>query len=81
MAVTSGAGEPSALNGVAGCYAEYQPVIHIAGKSPSTLQEQRISLHHTLGDSGFRIFPEMFAKVTAAQLNLVNYKAKPSMLC
>lgn len=50
MITTFGVGELSALNAIAGSYAEYVPVIHIVG-TPSTLSQANGQLlHHTLGN-------------------------------
>ena len=56
MITTFGVGELSALNAIAGSYAEYVPVIHIVG-TPSTIsQANGMLLHHTLGNGDFKVF-------------------------
>lgn len=42
-------GELSALNGVAGSYAEYLPVIHVVGTPAQRAQRAGDLLHHSLG--------------------------------
>lgn len=70
LLTTFGVGELSAVNGVAGSYAEYLPVIHIVG-SPSLAAQQRGELlHHTLGDGDFQHFSRMAKEVTVAQAAL-----------
>ena len=64
-------GELSAINGLAGAYSEYVPVVHIVG-TPSTLsQRDGMLLHHTLGNGNFNVFAEMSASVSVevAKLN------------
>jgi pyruvate decarboxylase len=46
-----GVGELSALNGIAGAYAEQVKVIHIVGTTTKSAQEQRLMIHHSLGSS------------------------------
>lgn len=67
-----GVGELSAINAVGGAYAEMSPVVHIVGTPPLTAQNARMCLHHSLGDGNFRIFAEMYSKLTVAQANLTD---------
>jgi indolepyruvate decarboxylase len=70
LLITYGVGELSAINGIAGAYAEYVPVIHIVG-APSTAVEQVGAVaHHTLGDGDYRHFLRAHAEVTVAQAYL-----------
>lgn len=70
LLTTYGVGELSAMNGLAGSYAEYVPVIHIVG-APSTSAQRAGSLkHHTLGDGDYRHFARAYAEVTVAQAYL-----------
>jgi len=56
MITTFGVGELSALNGIAGSYAEYVPVVHIVG-TPSTIsQKNGMLLHHTLLNADYTVF-------------------------
>lgn len=67
LLTTYGVGELSALNGIAGSYAEHIPVLHIVG-APSTGAQQRGELlHHTLGDGDFRHFARMSEQITCSQ--------------
>lgn len=70
LLTTCGAGELSAINGIAGSYAEYLPVIHIIGTP--TLHSQRMGelLHHSLADGDFSHFAHMAKEVTCAQSSL-----------
>lgn len=61
---TFGVGELSALNGVAGAFAEHVPVVHIVG-CPSTIsQRSNLLLHHTLGDGDFDVFANMSSPIS-----------------
>ena len=73
-----GVGELSAINAVAGSYAEMAPVVHIVGTPSTALQSKMACLHHSLGDGNFRLFAEMAAKVTCAQANLTHVNDAPS---
>lgn len=72
LVTTGGVGELSAINAIAGAYAEMAPVVHIVGTPPTQAQTGGVNLHHTLGDGNFRHFAEMAAKVTVAQANLID---------
>ena len=67
LLTTFGVGELSALNGVAGSYAEYLPVIHIVGAPSTASQRDGLLLHHTLGDGDFGHFQRIYKEVTVAQ--------------
>jgi indolepyruvate decarboxylase len=66
LLTTFGVGELSAINGIAGSYAEYVPVIHIVGAPASEAQRQGDCVHHSLGDGDFRHFSRMAEEVCAA---------------
>ncbi|MFT4273068.1 MAG: thiamine pyrophosphate-binding protein [Pantoea sp.] len=66
LLTTFGVGELSAINGIAGSYAEYVPVIHIVGAPASQVQSQGDCVHHSLGDGDFRHFSRMAQEVSAA---------------
>lgn len=67
MVTTFGVGELSAINAVAGAYAEYAPVLHIVGAPARATQASGRKVHHTLGDGKFNHFYDMAAEVTCAQ--------------
>jgi len=75
-----GVGELSAINAIGGAYAEMSPVVHIVGAPPLPAQNARACLHHSLGDGNFRIFADMYAKLTVAQANLIDTATAPSMI-
>ncbi|HEV8000987.1 MAG TPA: thiamine pyrophosphate-binding protein, partial [Planctomycetaceae bacterium] len=70
MVVTHGVGALSAINGIAGAYAEHVPVILISGSLPLRAVQQGALMHHTLCDREKGNFCRMFAEVTAAQAQL-----------
>lgn len=67
LLTTYGVGELSALNGVAGSFAEHVPVLHIVGAPCTAAQQRRECLHHTLGDGNFDHFRQMSAPISVAQ--------------
>lgn len=72
---TFGVGELSAINGVAGAFAERVPVVVITG-SPATINFRTGRLlHHTLGD--YQIPLRMYEKITAASTQLVSGETAP----
>ncbi len=73
---TFGVGELSAINGVAGAFAEKVPVVVITG-SPATINFlKRPLLHHTLGD--YKIPLRMYEKITVASTLLVSGEMAPA---
>ncbi|AXD71034.1 indolepyruvate decarboxylase [Salmonella enterica subsp. diarizonae] len=66
LLTTFGVGELSAINGIAGSYAEYVPVLHIVGAPYSAAQQRGELMHHTLGDGDFRHFYRMSQAISAA---------------
>lgn len=58
LSTTFGVGELSALNGVAGAFAESLTVFHIVGLPESTVQSSGAAVHHTFGDGNFTRFYE-----------------------
>jgi len=73
---TYGVGELSAINGVAGAFAERVPMVVITG-SPSTISfRTRPLLHHTLGD--YQIPLRIYEKITAASTELVSAETAPA---
>jgi TPP-dependent 2-oxoacid decarboxylase len=69
--VTSfGVGELSALNAIAGAYAESVPVVHIVGTPALAARETATTLHHNLPGRDYGHFARMAAEVTTAQADL-----------
>ncbi|KYQ97473.1 indolepyruvate decarboxylase [Serratia plymuthica] len=76
LLTTFGVGELSAVNGIAGSYAEYLPVIHVVGTPALRAQRAGDLLHHSLGDGDFGHFARMAKEVTVAQANLTAANAE-----
>ena len=73
---TYGVGELSAINGVAGAYAERVPVVVITGSPAMANFRTRPLLHHTLGD--YQIPLRIYEKITAASTQLVSADTAPA---
>ena len=76
FASTYGVGELSAINGVAGAFAERVPVVAITGSPATTHFHTRPLLHHTLGD--YQIPMKMYGKITAASTQLMSGDTAPA---
>lgn len=76
FASTYGVGELSALNGVAGAFAERVPVVAITGSPASALFRTRPLLHHTLGD--YQIPLRIYEKITVASTQLAAGETAPA---
>jgi indolepyruvate decarboxylase len=63
---TYGVGELSAINAVAGAYAEHLPLFHLVGMPNMTTQAGRALVHHTLGNGEFDFFRKMSEPVVCA---------------
>jgi indolepyruvate decarboxylase len=66
VSTTYGVGELSAMNGIAGAYAEHLPVFHLVGTPTIAAQTSRALVHHTLGDGEFDVFRKMAEPVVCA---------------
>ncbi|NGX75948.1 alpha-keto acid decarboxylase family protein [Staphylococcus sciuri] len=67
MVTTFGVGELSAVNGIAGSYAERVPVIAITGAPTTVVEEAGKYVHHSLGEGKFDSYRKMFKEITTAQ--------------
>ncbi len=63
---TYGVGELSAINAIAGAYAEHVPVFHLVGMPNMKIQSGRSLVHHTLGNGEFDLFRKMTEPVVCA---------------
>ena len=70
LVTTFGVGELSALNAIAGAYAESVPVVHIVGTPALAARETGATLHRNLPGRDYGHFARMAAEVTAAQADL-----------
>lgn len=64
LVTTFGVGELSALNGIAGSYAEHVGLIHVVGIPAISSQQKQLLLHHTLGNGDFTVFQRMSSEIT-----------------
>jgi indolepyruvate decarboxylase len=67
LCTTHGVGELSALNGIAGAYAEHLPLFHLVGTPNLSTQATRSIMHHTLGNGDYDLFRCMTQPVVCAQ--------------
>ena len=70
LIVTNAVGALSAINGVAGAYAEHVPVICVCGSIPYRSMERGLGMHHTMADGTWDRFLGAYAQVTAAVARL-----------
>lgn len=63
LVTTFGVGELSAINALAGAYAEDVPIIHIVGAPPTAAQHKHKLMHHTLGNGDYQTFKNIAAGV------------------
>ncbi|MEU7155020.1 alpha-keto acid decarboxylase family protein [Streptomyces chrestomyceticus] len=75
LVTTFGVGELSAVNGVAGAYAERVPVVAVTGMPATEVAEAGRPVHHTLMDGEYGHFGRMFAEVTVARADLTAQNA------
>jgi indolepyruvate decarboxylase len=66
LCTTYGVGELSALNGIAGAYAEHLPLFHLVGTPALPTQAARAVMHHTLGNGDYDLFRRMTEAVVCA---------------
>lgn len=66
VCTTYGVGELSAINGIAGAYAEHLPVFHLVGAPNMSVQTSRAAMHHTLGNGEYDLFHRMTQPVVCA---------------
>ncbi|KUJ14027.1 pyruvate decarboxylase, partial [Mollisia scopiformis] len=75
LLTTMAVGELSAMNGIAGSYAENVKIIHVVAATGKMAQESKVVMHHTLGSSpNHRIFEKMSAPVRVAHCYLDDEK-------
>ncbi|WP_084103371.1 alpha-keto acid decarboxylase family protein [Demequina sp. NBRC 110056] len=70
VVTTLGVGELSAINGIAGAFAEDVPVVQITGTASTAALDGSALLHHTLADGRSDHFEAMYREVTAAAATL-----------
>ena len=70
LATTYGVGDLSAINGIAGAYAENVPMVHISGIPPLHVVQKGILVHHTLIDGNYDNIMNCMKEFTVAQTRL-----------
>ena len=78
LVTTFGVGELSAMNAIAGSYAEYIPVIKIVGIPSTKNISQKTILHHNFANPDYYAFSNAYSNVveTTAYLNDKNAKTE-----
>ncbi|ENU1228146.1 MULTISPECIES: alpha-keto acid decarboxylase family protein [Providencia] len=66
LSTTFGVGELSALNAIAGSFAERLPIFHLVGMPPSQSQQNQRIAHHTLGNGNYDAFYKMSQHIVCA---------------
>ncbi|MCO8051886.1 alpha-keto acid decarboxylase family protein [Proteus penneri] len=66
LSTTFGVGELSAINAIAGSYAENLPIFHLVGMPASGVQKSKRLVHHTLGNGDFDIFYQLAQRLACA---------------
>ncbi|GAA4680822.1 alpha-keto acid decarboxylase family protein [Frondihabitans cladoniiphilus] len=79
LVTTYGVGELSAINGVAGSFAEDVPVIQITGAPATTVAAAGKKVHHTLIDGDYGHFSRAYDEVTVASATLRVENAGPEI--
>ncbi|KAH8664730.1 thiamine diphosphate-binding protein [Xylariales sp. PMI_506] len=80
LVTTFGVGELSAINAIAGAYAERAAVVHIVGTPDRASQDTRATIHHTFNDGEYRRFSQIHRHVTVAQADLRDPRTSPAQV-
>ena len=75
LVVTNGVGALSAINGVAGAYSEYVPVVCVCGSLPLKSLARNLLMHHTSADTDYDAVLHAYAPFTVAQARLTPQNA------
>lgn len=70
LVTTYGVGDLSAINGIAGAYAENVPIVHISGIPPLHAVNRGELIHHTLIDGNYQNIMNCMREFTVAQTRL-----------
>lgn len=79
LSTTFGVGELSAINAIAGSYAENLPIFHLVGMPASGVQESKRLVHHTLGNGDFDVFYQLGQRLACAHTILTPENCIPEM--
>lgn len=80
LVITYSVGGLSAINAVAGAYAEDLPIIVISGSPGTDAEVEHEILHHTLGNYNYRYVRDMFAHVTAESVIVAHPDDAPALI-
>ncbi|ODV62015.1 alpha-keto acid decarboxylase family protein [Ascoidea rubescens DSM 1968] len=80
LVTTFGVGELSAINGVAGAYAEHVGLVHIVGVPSLRSQSNHLLLHHSLGNGDFHVFEKMSKDITKSTIVLHDLNHSPGAI-
>ncbi|ODV80488.1 pyruvate decarboxylase [Suhomyces tanzawaensis NRRL Y-17324] len=78
LVTTFGVGELSALNGIAGSYAEHVGVLHVVGVPSTSSQNKQLLLHHTLGNGDFTVYHRMSEQISETTSFIRDIAAAPA---
>ncbi|AMD19206.1 HBR305Wp [Eremothecium sinecaudum] len=78
LVTTFGVGELSALNGIAGSYAEHVGVLHVVGVPSTSAQAKQLLLHHTLGNGDFTVFHRMSSNISETSAMITELTSAPA---
>jgi len=78
LVTTFGVGELSAVNGVAGAYAEHVGLLHVVGVPSISSQANQLLLHHTLGNGDFTVFHRMSKNISHTTAFLSDIQSAPA---
>ncbi|MGD6809140.1 MAG: alpha-keto acid decarboxylase family protein [Candidatus Bathyarchaeia archaeon] len=80
VVTTFNVGAFSALNGVAGAYAENLPVIFVSGGFNTNDPAENHLIHHSIGTHDFSYQHDMFRQVTCAAVRILNAENAPALI-
>lgn len=75
LLTTYGVGDLSAINAIAGAYAEYVPIVCITGAPPLNSMYRRRFLHHTTAEGNFEDVMNCYRSFTVAQARIAPQNA------
>lgn len=76
VVTTYGVGELSAINGVAGAFAENVPLIHITGVPRTSYIENKVLAHHNFYNPDYYVFERVYKNVVQTTAYLTKENAK-----
>ncbi|KAF4541613.1 Thiamine pyrophosphate enzyme TPP-binding protein [Lasiodiplodia theobromae] len=80
LVTTFGVGELSAINAIAGAYAECVPIVHVVGYPSTVAQKNGLLLHHSLGNGDFGVFAKMSRHISCSVSILEDAREAASLI-